>query len=396
MLIMGMTRSEWSKHRYRKRAFNVANAILNSRVAKPETRVPLVMVSHNAVSRSISRNDTVATMNGSSLNRRISKERKNELEALHQGPEKNAKKGWGEIHGQGPELLQQLERDRNAKLGDKGKFSFPLSERGLRLYVPSKRTRGNIKDRIRELLGATPGAGHFVTLTFIDVVTDILVARKCWNKFRTVVKKRMPGWQYIKIKEYQEKNHGSIHFHLVTNQRMEVEEWNSLWVLQQYNCGITYPKYSMSDINAHHLEGTMQKILNPFQIEKIRDGRLVRKYLSKYVSKNLDTPGEGQIWHCSRGVSRMFKRIMGGFPELQQARSWQNGTLDKKTGEIKEPYSCCTPFSEWIYRQNETLFVDHLGVLDEVNGWILEGMQEIDVPEILADDVGSLFHTLKI
>jgi hypothetical protein len=186
----------------------------------------------------------------------------------------------------------------------------------------SPRSRNKVKDKIYSMYRANPRTHFFITLTFISQVKD-QDAVKVLNKFLTVLRTDYGGkFNYIWIAERQngEKSKrdeptGNIHFHCVFDKRFDVQLINRLWVLQQYNSGITHHKYEKAFIEKCYSENKgsyqIKYYLNPVDAVKVNGVRGLSSYLTKYVTKNEDS-FHCRVWHCSRTVSSLFTAVNCG------------------------------------------------------------------------------------
>src|ERR1700677_703201 len=177
------------------------------------------------------------------------------------------------------------------------------------IHVMSKRTKGKIRDKATAFFRSVKER-KFLTLTFIEHVSD-QEGRKILNKFLTVARKDIPGFHNLTVAEHQpERDTHTIHFHILTNRRLCIRRFNALWVLQQYNSGLTGHRahgaaIGMGEIAARYNDGTIGEVLNPAQIERAYSISLLKWYLTKYVTKQTTDEKFGCLtWHCSRKVSR--------------------------------------------------------------------------------------------
>jgi hypothetical protein len=257
------------------------------------------------------------------------------------------------------------------------------------IHVLSARSRGKIKDKATAFYRACGGKRTFVTLTFVSTVGD-QAGVSILNKFLTSVRKECGGFQYIWVAERQPES-GRIHFHLIINKRLPVKRFNALWVLQQYNAGLrTKNKYgediTMEEVLQRYQDGTMQKILNPFDAKKISSIAAVSSYLTKYITKQeKDVPFACSVWHCSRGVSRLFTRATVSPSAFAYCRSFHNGKVDRETGEIYEVEVIRGDFYVMAYINNKRLPLTFLAELEAANKMILAGFQLDRLP--MCDDM---------
>jgi hypothetical protein len=260
------------------------------------------------------------------------------------------------------------------------------------IHVLSARSRGKIKDKATAFYRACPGSRIFLTLTFIAAVDDN-TGVSILNKFLTAVRSKMKALQYLWVAERQTKNPetpNNIHFHVILNKRLPVKEFNNLWVLQQYNAGLRgrtqYGKQiSQAEINERYKKGTIQKVLNPLDVRRVRSIGGLSGYLTKYITKQeKDVPFGCAVWHCSRGVSRLFTKTVVSPSAFRSCMSFHNGRLDKETGELFDPTMIVKQFWIMVYINNKSLPLKYLGEMEQINKWQMQGTSIEAVP--LSDD----------
>jgi hypothetical protein len=245
------------------------------------------------------------------------------------------------------------------------------------VHVMSKRSKGRIRDKSTALYRASKER-TFVTLTFIEHVGDRR-SKSILNKFLTVVRKEVKGFEYLVVAEHQpERDTKTIHFHMVCNRRLNVRRFNPLWVLQQYNAGLTGHRangeaIAMNEIAARYNDGTIGDVLNPFQIEKAYGISSLSNYLTKYVTKQED--GEKfdcLTWHCSRKVSRLFTKQLVGASTFAFLKSFRNYKVDRQTGEMWAPAELHGNFYSCIFVNNKPNILARLEMMEAVNRWIID------------------------
>ena len=251
------------------------------------------------------------------------------------------------------------------------------------IHVFSDRSRGKVKDKATAFFRACPGSRVFLTLTFIAAVSD-QDGVSILNKFLTYIRKKHSGFQFLWVAERQLNNKdfpGNIHFHLIMNKRLPVREYNGLWVLQQYNAGLRAKnKYgemiSMEEITQRYQAGTVGKVLNPLDIDKIRSIGGLSHYLTKYITKQeKNSPFGCAPWHCSRGVSKLFTKAVVTPSAFRYCCSINNCKVDKKTGEVFEAQAIKKPFFVMVFINNKSVPLNYLKEMETINKWMLGGME---------------------
>jgi hypothetical protein len=285
----------------------------------------------------------------------------------------------------------------------------------------SPRTKRKVREKIKVFFEQCRRHATFVTLTFIEAVSDS-VAVRILNKFLTQLRKDQPGrCELLWVAERQNNNAkfpGNPHFHIIVNRRLDVIRYNSLWVLQQYNEGLRgwsnrlQRRLHIDEIRVMHTE-TMRLIdlrdaernakqqgiirdkinkvkignfFNPFQIKKITNDAGLSFYLTKYVTKNGGEDSRGlscALWHCTRGVSALFTQQLTTADCFTEAASGINTYIDKKTGQLYEhtvitnrdsPGCAGDPvFVVIIHLLNRQHFKKYRTEMIQLNSWIMQG-----------------------
>lgn len=258
--------------------------------------------------------------------------------------------------------------------------------KNLSLHFLSKRTAGKIRDKSTALFRASRKEKIFCTLTFIQRCSD-KKAVEILNKFLTVIRAESKNLQYLWVAERQMENYkypGNIHFHLIINRRLKIDRFNALWVQQQYNAGLRYGFITQDEINSRVVDGTMQEILNPVDVKKIHTIGRLSYYLTKYITKGNNGEASGGFecaaWHCSRGVSRIFRSCVVGRSTFALTESFINTRVNKETGELftgipkrkdDEDKNGRLYLMRWIV--NKPYFLQFMREMETLNSWILSG-----------------------
>ena len=287
---------------------------------------------------------------------------------------------------------------------------------GVPIHMLSPRSRGKIKDKATAFFRASAGDRIFCTLTFIAAVDD-QTGVAILNKFLTALRKKFPTLQYLWVAERQTENIDfpyNIHFHVIVNKRLPVGQWNAMWVLQQYNCGlVARNKYGdqiskedilelyCRDVKENFRGGRgksgkaisrIQELLNPLDVKKVKSIGGLSMYLTKYITKQKKgEPFSCAVWHCSRKVSRLFTRTAVGPSAFAYMMSLENCRVDKSTGEVWMPERVKSRkpgdnFFVMVYANNKAAPLRFLRELEQINKWQLAGAVEIDKPPEMTDD----------
>jgi hypothetical protein len=260
----------------------------------------------------------------------------------------------------------------------------------------SKRSRGKVKDKATAFFRSVPNNRVFVTLTFIDRVTD-KQGVKILNKFLTVLRREKPDLQYLWVAEHQE--NGNIHFHIIMNKRLPIGRYNALWTMQQYNDGLvgrnkhgeiidrkTIEDAYWEDVRTGYRKKNIQSLLNPFHIDAAKSIDGLSYYLTKYITKQQADDEFGCLnWHCSRKVSKLFTREVVSPSTFSYMCSFANTKVDYRTGEIlSEPKPFTKQWFTMVYINNKGAPLSRLRQMEQVNRWIMENFT-VDQLTILDD-----------
>jgi hypothetical protein len=268
------------------------------------------------------------------------------------------------------------------------------------IHVLSKRSKGKLRDKATTFYRCCGSRKTFVTLTFIEAVGDI-EAVGILNKFFTQLREDFgSSFKYLWVAERQKKNHrypGNIHFHVIVNKFLPVQKYNSLWVLQQYNAGLMYcsadGRYTtFEEVTERITNKTLQEVLNPFDVERVKSIYGLSYYLTKYITKNNSDGFKCLAWHCSRQVSRLFTKTVISRSTFRGIESFINTRVDRATGEVVKAKCYQGRFHIMYYVENKRYFLQYMNELEQVNKWILEGMQLDRSPDITDFDIGKFYN----
>jgi hypothetical protein len=279
----------------------------------------------------------------------------------------------------------------------------------------STRSKRKVRDKAMAFFRVIFKDRVFLTLTFIQDLPDEL-AVQILNKFLTVVRKERDGVEYLWVSEPQKENNDRIHFHILLNRRLPIRRYNDLWILQQYNSGLTGKvgekraqkrgdqqgrEVPYEEIFDAWREGKVGEYFNGAHIEKAYSAGGMAAYLTKYVTKQDSKHDMGCLnWHCSRKVSRLFNREITGPSTFSYLLRFDvNCYVDRRTGEIKspppEPYH--QQFFSTVQVHNKGAPIRHMKTMETVNKWIMDGLQltgREDIPTMSLDRYSSMY-TIK-
>lgn len=381
-------------------ARNPANSFLNKRTRKNARQI-VCRLGYNTICNSYTSEAEIGRLSGSSLNRMQAKKEKLERQARIEEIEKKTPKLCknSDEYGQQQELLQLLRNVKEAEQANRRKFSKSLAGGEQRIHLLSKRTKGKLRDKATALFRCFKADGILATLTFIAKVED-KTAVKILNKFLTVLRTEYGLKNYLWVAERQNRNYkwpGNIHFHMVLNKRLAVEQFNALWLRQQFNAGLRHESFSELDVQSLYsfTDRELQQRLNPFDVEKISSIYTLSYYLTKYITKNQTKKSQGfqcSAWHCSRSVSRLFTKTIATQSTFSKAAGSANYRIDPKTKQIIKAKQVHGQFHNLFFIENKYLFLPDLGELEQINCWILEGMLPDKIPEIDDLDISKFYN----
>lgn len=354
----------------------------HSRRVRPESEKWVNRLGYHSIVSNYTGGNTVNRLSGSSINRAARERAKLEKASLGGGElqalEYVKRAGLREIIPAwvcpGIFTADQVEQVRNGK-----RVSGPYGKRGDALRVLSQRSKGVVRARCAAFYRAAGGRKTFLTLGFINDVTDA-GGIAILNKFLTALREKFKDLQYIWVAERQTKTTGRIHFHLIVNKWLPVVKYNALWVLQQYNAGIIHEKLSLHEVHYYTARGELQKHLSPMDVRKVRNVRQLSQYLTKYITKGDNKGGFGcAAWHCSREVSKLFLRTIVGWEVVALAKSDENARFNPATGEYYGPptYTAgrqgnSVGFLYMVYHLNQPArFLCYLREMEQINKWII-------------------------
>ncbi len=134
----------------------------------------------------------------------------------------------------------------------------------------------------------------FYSISFPQGLSDN-TAYKVFNTWLTRCRKNSNMNTYLWVAERQK--NGTIHFHLLTNDRMEIRQVNGFMAT-----ALTTEKNKGNEA-LYEVDTSIYNGVDVRQVKKNKKGLI--NYIAKYVSKN-EIEFYRLPWHCSRYVSRLF------------------------------------------------------------------------------------------
>jgi len=356
------------------KATGPGNRTLNRRTG-PNARGIITRLGYGTICQCYSQSAEIGLFSGSTLNRKYSKQKRDEKRQAFERLEK-AKEIFGCADSEYKKHIRSLQLICAIKTF-KSKYKSELSPVEIKCSKPlhflSTRSKGKVRDKCTAFHRCLGTRKTFATLTFLNDVSD-KDAVKILNKFFTQLREDFPKLKYIWIAERQTKTTNRIHFHVILNVWLDVKRYNDLWVMQQYTSGISCSTISVGTVKELILQGSLQKHLNPFDVKKIKNINGLSYYLTKYVTKNQSGDFECLAWHCSRSVSRLFTKVVVSRSTFAAAASFVNSRLDRKTGELTQIKAPPSPFYQLYYIENKPYFLPEMAELELVNREIINGI----------------------
>lgn len=327
----------------------------------------------------------ICRLSGSSINRAEALKRKNELQNLLEKKTQIVKTVGANVYEfrEYEQEISDIRADLLHKQRTKNRVPRASNRGPMSLHVLSQRSKGKIRDKFTAFYRACGDKKTFATLTFINAVSDT-IAIKILNKFFTALRDDFENVKYAWVAERQTENKkypNNIHFHIIINKFLPVAHYNYLWIVQQYNAGLRFEDYTLTDIRRAHADDTLKNILNPFDVKKIRTIYGLSWYLTKYITKNQSTGFQCAAWHCSRSVSRLFTKTVVGRSCMAALNSFRNTRIKPKTGEVIRGGKKIHAFYQLYYIENKIFFLPEMAELEMVNSWILDGWPVGEIPK---------------
>ena len=243
---------------------------------------------------------------------------------------------------------------------------------------------------------------QFVTLTFIDAVTD-QKAVQLLNKFLTALRKKQRvfyGYKYVtkkvngvvkvrRVKDYENhlqylwvverQKNGNAHFHVIFNRLFDLHWANAQWAKVQIDAGLKMKKYGdkTREVFAEHYKaGTVGEICNPYDTKKMGDINktdspdAVANYLTGYVTKN-DGKFSCATWYCSRGISALETSATITALDYDHTKCETINRRQTKKGEYIR-HIAKNDYCETVTIVNKKYYSKYLRELSQYNYWLLQ------------------------
>lgn len=199
-----------------------------------------------------------------------------------------------------------------------------------------------VNHRIRGYLNQMKGEKllYFWTITFPQSTNDD-TAYILLNKWLTRLRQEKMLREYLWVSERQE--NGTIHFHMVINQKMNVQKANKYMrasIMHSINKGeITYSRVAAMRYNGVDIAKD-RKTKRVTNFAKQNKQKSLSNYLTKYVTKN-DSIFTHLAWHSSREYSNLITAVRFTWSEYNQGNC--EAILDNEKVITSEYYT----FRRW-------------------------------------------------
>jgi len=152
-----------------------------------------------------------------------------------------------------------------------------------------------IKRNLRRLALANNIYRYHMVLSFHDNITDIKRSDAQFKEFIFLLRECYPSLKYIATREFQDR--GSLHYHVLLNQRVELAKCNKIWNKQETRKPDCKKNAFRGWIFIKEHKNGMKAIM------------YVMKYVQKEIEKNNMVTEKGQsrkAYLCSQGLKKML------------------------------------------------------------------------------------------
>lgn len=235
------------------------------------------------------------------------------------------------------------------------KAGDPKVEKKPKYKIDKKEVGHRIRGYLNQLSGEK--LLYFWTITFPNNTTDD-IAYILLNKWLTRLRQEKMLREYLWIAERQD--NGTIHFHMVINQRMNVQKANRFMRASIMHCinkgEIQYSRTAAMKYNGVDIckDRKTKRVTN---FAKQNKQKALSNYLTKYVTKN-DGKFIHLAWHSSRGYSNIITAVRFTWNEYTKGNTEK--LLDTENELTHEYYT----FRRWKGSPPGDL-LKYLGILNQ-------------------------------
>jgi hypothetical protein len=169
----------------------------------------------------------------------------------------------------------------------------------------TKKARQSVRFLVKSI-----AADHMLTFSYRDNVVDRLKVADDWNRFKRLFRKRYPEWQYVTVREAQER--GSFHLHVAVSGRQDIK-----WLLR---CWLIAIGQSREDVASWLLDGVKlaDRSLGAVNVRAPKGGNnkqwkrdKLAGYLTKYIGKEFEESDKyaKKYWHSDNCVKPIIERF---------------------------------------------------------------------------------------
>jgi hypothetical protein len=158
-----------------------------------------------------------------------------------------------------------------------------------------RRAERRSRQKVRHLVMSI-GADHLLTLTYRDLVTDSEKLASDYKEFVRLVRQKYPQWQYVAVKEFQDR--GALHMHCAVVGKQDIEHLRKCWYQALGASPTATGEETPGAINVRYKKKRFSGQSPVFSALQLA------AYLSKYISKTFAHERELGMhrYNSSRGI----------------------------------------------------------------------------------------------
>lgn len=156
-----------------------------------------------------------------------------------------------------------------------------------------RRARQQVSFRIR-----TIGADHLLTLVYRENMQDSDKLNRDFTRFIRLVRERYPDWQYVAVKEYQER--GALHMHVACVGKQDLAHIRSCWYVAIGGNATDAGENTKGQVDLQYRKKRFSGASPVYRAQELSN------YLTKYISKTFEHDRElgERRYKCSRGIEK--------------------------------------------------------------------------------------------
>jgi hypothetical protein len=174
-----------------------------------------------------------------------------------------------------------------------------------------RRSRQSVRHKIKSL-----AADHLVTLTYRENMTDSDKLKHDFDLFRRMIQARVPDWQYVAVRETQER--GALHLHLAVKGRQNLNYLRNCWYVAIGGSISDKGEYTKGAVNVRapsRFSGRKGKSAR-WKVDRLA------AYLTKYLGKEFGSGTEHhakRYWHTKTIVKPFLEKFWLTASNFKQA-----------------------------------------------------------------------------